>query len=486
MVPLLGCVGLAQWQDLHLMRNAQFAGDLEVTWSPYQKIEVIEGAGVPTPVILANGIGHQFIMPEAALRTSHYQRPHTQRAASHPGRPYGRVLVIGAGSGNDVAAALLNGATHVDAVEIDPVIADIGRRRNALAPYADPRVTLIIDDGRAMLTRAQPGYDLIIFALTDSLVKLSSVSTLRLENFLFTRESVRRAFALLAPDGDLYLYNTYREDWLVEKIGHLMQEATGVAPVAVKDGSMVLLSAGRASPSAPAPDTADVPTDDWPFLYLRERGIPNLYLGAMGVLAGLLTAVLGLLLLLQRKDPGRAPLRHRVAFLVMGAAFMLLETKSVIQFSLLFGTTWINNALVFLGVLLLVLLANRLVPLLPAGAARLTMVLLLAACLLGVVVTPSVLLEITSGPLRFLAAVLVMFSPVFFANVLFGFWFKDQSSAEHVFGWNLAGTTLGGVAEYASMGTGYTALALVVAALYVVVLLLMRAPSSAGTAPQAT
>ena len=41
----------------------------------------------------------------------------------------------------------------------------------------------------------------------------------------------------------------------------------------------------------------------------------------------------------------------------MGAAFLLLETKNVVQFALLFGTTWFVNALVFAGVLLSVLAA---------------------------------------------------------------------------------------------------------------------------------
>ena len=41
----------------------------------------------------------------------------------------------------------------------------------------------------------------------------------------------------------------------------------------------------------------------------------------------------------------------------MGVAFLLLETKSVVQFALLFGTTWFVNALVFAGVLLSVLAA---------------------------------------------------------------------------------------------------------------------------------
>ena len=41
----------------------------------------------------------------------------------------------------------------------------------------------------------------------------------------------------------------------------------------------------------------------------------------------------------------------------MGAAFLLLETKNVVQFALLFGTTWFVNSLVFAGILLSVLAA---------------------------------------------------------------------------------------------------------------------------------
>ena len=41
----------------------------------------------------------------------------------------------------------------------------------------------------------------------------------------------------------------------------------------------------------------------------------------------------------------------------MGAAFLLLETKNVATFAMLFGTTWLVNALVFAGVLVIVLAA---------------------------------------------------------------------------------------------------------------------------------
>ena len=42
----------------------------------------------------------------------------------------------------------------------------------------------------------------------------------------------------------------------------------------------------------------------------------------------------------------------------LGAAFMLLETKAVVQLALLFGSTWLVNSLVFFTALILILLAN--------------------------------------------------------------------------------------------------------------------------------
>ena len=76
---------------------------------------------------------------------------------------------MGAGSGTDVALALSKGAKHIDAVEIDPRIQQIGAEKNLDKPYDDPRVTVHINDGRAFLERTDKPYDLILFALPDSL-----------------------------------------------------------------------------------------------------------------------------------------------------------------------------------------------------------------------------------------------------------------------------------------------------------------------------
>ena len=109
------------------------------------------------------------------------------------------MLIVGAGTGTDVALALSRGATRVDAVEIDPRLEQIGAQRHPDLPYADPRVHVHIDDGRAFLERSSDHYDMIIFALPDSLTLVAGASSLRLESYLFTVEAMRSVRDHLAP-----------------------------------------------------------------------------------------------------------------------------------------------------------------------------------------------------------------------------------------------------------------------------------------------
>ena len=162
------------------------------------------------------------------------------------------------------------------------------------------------------------------------------------------------------------------------------------------------------------------------------------------------------------------------AFFFMGVAFLLLETKSVIQFSLLFGTTWLNNSLVFLAVLVFVLLANHLANLFPRpGLLKLAYFLLIVMCLLQLIYPLSNLLKIQSSALRFVLASLLTFSPIFFANLIFSITFRDRPLAEHLFGWNLFGAFVGGILEYTSMAVGYNFLSVIVAISYTIVFALL-------------
>src|SRR5205823_450966 len=83
------------------------------------------------------------------------------------GREPGRVLILGAGSGNDVAVALAQGADSVDAVEIDPAIAQLGRTTHPDKPYLDSRVHVHVNDARSFLQNAQEKWDLIVFGTLD-------------------------------------------------------------------------------------------------------------------------------------------------------------------------------------------------------------------------------------------------------------------------------------------------------------------------------
>ena len=349
------------------MRDPASPNLVGTTWSPYQKVEYTEEPG-PSGVlrrrIFVNGLDHQEMLanPENAFYGIPYQY---RKLENLP--PTLDVLVIGAGSGNDVTTALRDGATHVDAVEIDPVIANLGREHNPSGAYLDPRVEVHINDGRTFMTQTRRKYDLIVFALTDSLVKVSSLSQLRLENYLFTRESIERAYALLNEHGNVVFYNFYRLLFVAQKIYNMVELVTEAPPkILAQQNDFVMLCGEKRTDSGEAPALPNdlsktIPTDDWPFLYLENQGIPGLYLKAMLGVCLLLSGLLAALHFVGKKsEEGRAPglLLVKIAFVFMGIAFLLLETKSVIQFSLLFGTTWLNSSLIFLAVLLSVLAAN--------------------------------------------------------------------------------------------------------------------------------
>ena len=150
LLPLTGTVFLAWYQDTKLS-NPDFSGNFEVHWSPYQKVEFVKQPAPPLPIFV-NGIGHQVMHGVQHLQRSFYNVPYQVRINNLHFPAYRSVLVIGAGSGNDVATALLNGVKEVDAVEIDPAILNLGERFHPAQPYQDPRVRSHIDDGRAFMT----------------------------------------------------------------------------------------------------------------------------------------------------------------------------------------------------------------------------------------------------------------------------------------------------------------------------------------------
>ena len=435
-------------------------------WSPYNKLTPHSRHGETVLSISANNIAYQGIHPlsEIHRHEQFYLLPyqHVSRAS------LGNVLIIGAGNGNDVAVAVAEGARHVDAVEIDPLLVKIGRRYHPARPYQSPRVTVHIADGRQYLQDTQQRYNLIVYALPDSLTALAGQSGIRLESYLLTSQALEAARAHLAPGGMFAMYNYYAP-FVLNRYATTIEDVFGRDPC-VQLGTRVdgrRMAVLTVHPGGPVPNctrfwhgTRVAPaTDNRPFPYLSGASIPPAYLT-------LLAAILLASLLLVRLAGG--PLTRMRAYrdlAFMGAAFLLLETKGIVQFALLFGTTWFVNALVFAGVLVAVYLAVE-----TARWVRLPPRLVLYAaliCALGVawVVPQASLLGLPLVP-RFLAASAQAFAPVYLANLVFAQRFAGVETATTAFAANLLGAMVGGALEYVSLITGYQFLLILVGVLY--------------------
>jgi SAM-dependent methyltransferase len=508
-VAAVGLIALADWP------RDEKGVTTEVTWSPYYQV-------LYKPryrSIDVNHIGHQGML-EVARGGPAYRLPH--RLAQEAGaRPFEDVLIIGAGSGNDVAAALSMGVGHVDAVEIDPVINRLGRLHHPDRPYSDRRVTIHLDDGRGFLRRTDKKYDLICYAVVDSLALHSSYSSVRLESFLFTEEAFRDVKARLKPGGVFAMYNFYRKGWVVGRLERLARSVFGSQPLVlsmphqdviapdddqrdritllmVGQEEGTLIDAIRAkfdaqgplwlgnrtsfharavasgdSPAAPgggslnkiAPTrvelagTGELPTDDWPFLYLRDPVIPGLSLRGMAIIA-----TLSLAILLASAPVRRARPDGRMFFL--GAGFMLLETKGVVHMALLFGATWLVNSIVFFAILTMILVANLYVTIVRPVRLAPYYALLIAALAVNAAVPMGVFLGLP-GVSKMIASCATVYLPVFFAGVIFATAFRSSTRPDIDFGSNIGGIILGGLSEYLSLMIGFQHLLWVAIGYYV-------------------
>jgi SAM-dependent methyltransferase len=454
-------------------------------WSPYYKITVKQEG--PDTVVEVNNIWHQSMAP-VDHKEYFYQWPYAVF-----GETFDDVLILGAGSGTDVAAALRHGVKHVDAVEIDPAIIRLGRAHHPDHPYDDPRVTVVNDDARHYLRTSRKQYDLVVFALIDSLTLQSSFSGVRLESYMFTEESFRAVRERLKPNGVLVVYNYFREKWLVDRLANTAAAAFGAEPrVHVHEAKAYLgvLMAGprlatlTADPYVPdqvaafnqgqAPSPARIhqrdpsiepASDDWPFLYMRNRHLPRHYVVALGV--ALVVSVVSVLLVLRAMGAGGSGQGGwGWQFFLLGAGFMLLETKSIIQFALLWGSTWVVASLAIASVLTMALVANYAVSRFEVRRAWLVggiLIALLAANYL--IPVGRIGFESRAAESLFYGA--LVFSPILCAGLLFGSAIARSTDVARDYGVNLLGAMVGGVGEYLSLLTGYRALLVLIALSYI-------------------
>ena len=471
-------------------------------YSPYQLLELgYSDAGLM--VIRAAGHYYQRVHDLSSPRAA--DDPRRRQVRDYYDLPY-RVLpapadvaVVGAGAGNDVAAALRGGAAHIDAIEIDPAILWAGRANHPERPYTNARVLPIANDARSYLRTTDRTYNLIVYGLLDSHTLLSHASSVRLDSFVYTVEGFREARARLKPGGLLVVSFSALTDANGRKMYEMLRHAfDGAAPAVVSagyDGAVVFLQNNEGTFALP-PETlaetglqdqsaryrestalVDVSTDDWPFFYMPRRVYPVSYLLMLGM-------VLFGSLFLTRTLVAERPRFGELPFAFLGAGFMLVETKAITELGLTFGNTWQVIGFVIAGVLIMAFLANAAVHRFDLRRPHGAYALLLGSLAVGWFVARAGGFPPT--PAGRIASAALLTSPLFFSGIVFSTLLGARASVTAVMAANLLGAMAGGLLEYNSMYFGFRFLYLLAMVLYAIawahMLVSRRAPSDSSTA----
>ncbi len=391
------------------------------------------------------------------------------------------VLVLGSGMGNDVAAALRNGAGRVQAVEIDPLILKLGRELHFEHPYQSPRVHVVLNDARSYIENSHDQFDLIVFFFFYYKSTTEIFTNIRIDNYVYTREALQRAKQLLKPDGLFIVKFQVDTPWIAGRLYNLMQVTFGQNPIQFQTDIGGYDSSGRffvaGSPDRLAKATADpalgpylashgnmpmqsarLTTDDWPYFYQHEPGLPIIV-----ILVSVAVLIIFGWFLRQTSGEGS---RIDLHFMFLGAGFMLLEAQIVSKMALLFGTTWVVNAVVVSGLLCLIVAANLVYGAFP----RIPLVLAYAGLFVSLAAMFAVPMEklfYESWLMRALVSTLALCTPVFFAGIIFISSFARAGFRGSALGSNLFGSLIGGLLESSSMWFGLKSLTIIAALLYV-------------------
>lgn len=392
-----------------------------------------------------------------------------------------RVLILGSGMGNDVAAALKNGAKNIDAVEIDPKIIELGKKYHPNKPYFDKRVNIIINDARNYVKNTKCKYDLIVFGTVDSHALFSQMSSIKMENYLYTVESLEKVKNLLKNNGLIYvnmgfivpyigyrLYNTL--DYVFAKKPvffissnplwiYLSSDTADINGFDFNSPSMVKIDVKGNLISNKYPESLILPTDDWPHLFLKEKKISKEYLYSI-----LLLLVISVIFIIYNF---RNNIKPSLNYFLMGAGFMLLEAKSITEMGLIFGVTWFVNSIVIASILLTILAINLI--LIRYNECK-NIDLIYIILFLGTISAYYFNLDainIENDIAKTILASVFISVPIIFASLIFLLNFKNSGkNASYFLASNMIGSVFGGLLEYISMIYGLKFLYIIVLIIY--------------------
>ena len=338
-------------------------------------------------------------------------------------------------------------------------------RSNPDHPYDDPRVDVHINDGRAFLERTDTKYDLIIFALPDSLTLVAG------DEPAATRELPVHPGGARGRARPPRARRRVRDVQLLPRgLARRPARATPRQPRSVTTRASTCSSTVRAviigglTPRRPDLRTgagavtrrARGPgpvTDGRPFLYLKDAGIPSIYLSRIGMILRRSASPRCAWSAARCRRCGRTPTCSSSA-----PRSCCSRPSAVTGFALLFGTTWVVNAIVFTGVLLAVLAAVEVTRRFRTPSLPVMYALLAAAWLLAWLVPERLAAVAAADPLR-------SWSPRRSPSCRSSAPTSCSPSGSRTrprtprrFGANLLGAMVGGCLEYTALVVGYPAL----------------------------
>ncbi|OGS34905.1 MAG: hypothetical protein A2474_00510 [Elusimicrobia bacterium RIFOXYC2_FULL_34_12] len=439
-------------------------------FSPYYRIDFINRT------VVVNGIPHQRMID---IDKNNIENKRVYEFPYKLNKKFKKVLILGAGTGNDVAIALKNNVESIDAVEIDPTILKIGNL-HPNNPYGNKNVRIFNDDARSFLKKSNEKYDLIVFALLDSLTVFSQFSSVRLENFVFTKDSFEDVKKHLNEDGVVVIYNQFRKLWIVERIAKMLEETFDGYSIVYDEPEIehfAVIFNGPGKNKLDFPKTTDIfigktvemkkvsnikiksTTDNWPFLYMEKPAIPKHYTVSI-----LLILIFTGILIFFSSDTARNINNH---FFFLGCGFMILETAAIIRMALLLGSTWFVNAIVIISALSVTFSAALFTKIKGKININKYYILLFISIILNIIIPLKAFLIFPYFLMIFMSS-LLLFAPVFFSGTVFSYSFSQSTNPPTAFGSNLIGAMLGGCLEYISLKFGYSSLMIILLGVYLV------------------
>jgi spermidine synthase len=474
---------------------------LEHFWSPYQKLVLTEADPIKYPsfkyFVTVNNSWYQGIqdLSQNVTRSNPALFPPDEEGSSQYDVPFRfhpaprKVLIVGAGTGNDIAGALRQGVTDITAVEIDPGIIALGKKYHPERPYDSAKVHLVNDDARSFFVNTTDRYDVICFGLLDSHTT-TAMTNARLDHYVYTKESLEIARSRLAKGGIVTLNFAANRFFVADRIAATLTEVFGTKPIAFRiPGSVwgyggVMFIAGdlqavrnqiETQPKLKAlvnlwkhqeplafSYTTKITTDDWPYLYLEKPRIPVLYYFLALMFPTLFFYTKWRFRLEDVTSHWGIAHWH---FFFLGAAFLLLEVQNISKAAVVLGNTWQVNGVIISGILGMILAANLIAATTPIFPVTLAYLGLIASCALLYYLDLSTFMYLTYGRRAMVVGALTAL-PILFSGIVFIRSFAESPIKHLALGANLIGSLVGGLLQSMTFVTGIKTLLLVVIVLY--------------------